>query len=305
MNKQTSSTIIFAIIALFFSACQSKTPQISKKNTTSLQLDKTKHSLKRNKNEANLTEEGDTTDNYSLRNPHKEQTIPSPNIQGTTEEYDFHEYKNLNLLLQRYVTNKGKVNYVGIKKDKTFLHTIIEEFESNFPSKSWSNTQRLTYWINAYNLYTIKLVVDNYPTTSITKIAANPWNRKFIRLDGKKYDLNTIENEIIRKQFNEPRIHFALNCASESCPILLNRAYIPEKLDEQLTTQTKRFINDTTKNDFSNPKKIKISKLFDWYKEDFEKKGTLIDFINRYRTEQLTKPQIEYKKYSWKLNSSL
>jgi len=238
----------------------------------------------------------------------KDETIPPVEIEIPEEkvevenDYNFHEYKNLNSLLSTYVTYSGKVNYAGIKANKAKLEEILTEFESNFPGSDWSSAQKLTYWINAYNIYTIKLVVDNYPTTSITKITAKPWHKKFIQLGGQTYSLNQIENEVIRKRFNEPRIHFALNCASESCPVLLNKAYTPGAVYGQMTSQTKRFLNDTSKNTFGK-KEVQISQIFDWYQEDFTKGGkTVFDFINKYRTEQLDDQKITYKEYSWDLN---
>lgn len=228
---------------------------------------------------------------------------PAPSIMEEPEEkYDFHEYERWDNMLRSNVSSSGKVNYTSFKKDAATLDSVIKEFQDNYPGSGWSSTQKMTYWINAYNLFTIKLIVDNYPVSSITKITAKPWEKKFIQLGGKTYDLNTIENGIIRKQFNEPRVHFALNCASESCPILLNRAYTPTKLYGQLTTQTKKFLNDGSKNDFSDPNSIKISSIFDWYGEDFKKSGTVVDFINKYRTEQLSNPKIGYMTYSWDLN---
>ncbi|MDG1331991.1 MAG: DUF547 domain-containing protein [Crocinitomicaceae bacterium] len=227
---------------------------------------------------------------------------------GTTDPieeedtYDFHAYEKLNSLLSTYVSYAGNVNYSGIKSNKSKLDDIIKEFESNFPGSDWSSAQKLTFWINAYNLYTIKLIVDNYPTTSITKITAKPWHKKFIKLNGSTYSLNQIENEIIRKRFNEPRIHFALNCASKSCPVLLNKAYTPGTVYGKMTAQTKRFLNDKSKNTFGD-KEVQISKIFDWYGEDFTKGGkTVFDFINKYRTEQLDKQKITYQEYSWDLN---
>lgn len=258
------------------------------------------------KDAGGVTETGEGFGEMSLErynNMTGEAEVVTEKVSETVSNYDFHDYVALDVFLHRYVSSAGKVNYAGIKSNKNTLNDILSEFESNYPESSWSSKQKLTYWINAYNIYTIKLIVDNYPTTSITKITAKPWEKKFIKLGGKTYDLNTIENGIIRKQFNEPRIHFALNCASKSCPVLLNAAYTPEKLYSQLTSQTKRFMKDATKNDFSNPKKIKISQLFDWYKEDFTKNGTVIDFINKYRTEQLDNPKIEYMEYSWDLNN--
>ncbi len=235
--------------------------------------------------------------------PPVEIEIPEENVVEVEDNYNFHEYKNLNSLLSTYVTYSGKVNYAGIKANKAKLEEILKEFESNFPGSDWSSAQKLTYWINAYNIYTIKLVVDNYPTTSITKITAKPWHKKFIQLGGQTYSLNQIENEVIRKRFNEPRIHFALNCASESCPVLLNKAYTPGAVYGQMTSQTKRFLNDTSKNTYGK-KEVQISQIFDWYQEDFTKGGkTVFDFINKYRTEQLDDQKITYQEYSWDLNN--
>ncbi len=218
------------------------------------------------------------------------------------ETYDFHAYVKLNSFLSSYVSSSGNVNYASIKANKSELDDILTKFESNFPGSGWTSAQKLTYWINAYNIYTIKLIVDNYPTTSITSITTKPWHKAFIKLDGKTYSLNQIENDIIRKQFNEPRVHFALNCASKSCPVLLNKAYLPGTVYAQMTTQTKRFLNDTSKNSFGK-KEVKISQLFDWYSEDFTKGGTTVfDFINKYRTDQLTNQKTSYQEYSWDLN---
>lgn len=218
------------------------------------------------------------------------------------DDYNFHAYKKLNTFLGKYVSYAGNVNYASIKSNKTELDDITKEFESNFPGSGWNSAQKLTYWINSYNVYTIQLIVDNYPTSSITKITAKPWHKKFIKLNGSTYSLNQIENDIIRKQFNEPRIHFALNCASKSCPVLLNKAYTPGSVYAKMTAQTKRFLNDTSKNTFG-AKEVQISKIFDWYSEDFTKGGkTVFDFINKYRSEQLDKQKITYQEYSWDLN---
>lgn len=216
---------------------------------------------------------------------------------------NFHEYTEWNSLLKKYVSASGKVNYAGFKSDKAKLNAVCEDLKKNAPASDWTKNQKLAYWINVYNAFTIKLVVDNYPTSSITKIMAKPWDKKFISIGGVNYSLNDVENNIIRKRFNEPRIHFALNCASESCPILLNVAYTASNLNYRLTAQTKKFFQDAQKNNFSDPKAITISKIFDWYKVDFNKNGkTVVDFINQYRTEQLSNPSISYMEYSWDLN---
>lgn len=218
------------------------------------------------------------------------------------DEYDFHAYEKLNTFLSTYVSYGGNVNYSSIKANKSQLNDITMEFESHFPGSGWSSAQKLTYWINAYNVYTIKLIVDNYPTSSITNITAKPWHKSFIKLNGKMYSLNQIENDIIRKQFNEPRIHFALNCGSKSCPILLNKAFTPSTVYSKMTAQTKRFLKDSSKNTYGD-KEVQISRIFDWYGEDFTKGGkTVFDFINKYRTDQLDEQKITYQEYSWDLN---
>lgn len=215
-----------------------------------------------------------------------------------TPDFNIHEYKKLNTFLGKYVSAAGNVNYASIKSNKTELNEIIAEFKQSTPSSSWSKNQKLAFWINTYNIFTIKLIVDNYPTSSITKIASKPWDKKIVTIGDKVYSLDYVENGIIRKQFNEPRIHFALNCASESCPILLNKAYTASNLSTYLTSQTKKFLNDTSKNSFSK-KEAKISKIFDWYKADFP---DVMGFIKKYYPMDYTPKKTTYMDYSWDLN---
>lgn len=210
------------------------------------------------------------------------------------------DHKQWNDLLQKHVSNKGNVNYAGFKKDDAALQSYLDLLAKNLPEKSWSKNAVLAYWINAYNAYTVKLILDNYPAKSIKDIN-DPWGKKFFSLGNKKYSLEEIEHEILRKM-DEPRIHFAINCASFSCPNLLNEAYTETKLDKQLATATKSFINDKTKNTITADK-IEISKIFDWFDGDFKKNGTLIDFLNKYSEVKINaKAKINYKEYNWSLN---
>lgn len=224
-------------------------------------------------------------------------------IQTDTQEpaFNIHEYTKLNTFLGKYVSN-GHVNYASIKSNKSELNEIIKEFESTTPENTWSKNQRMAFWINAYNIFTIKLIVDNYPTSSIKKITVKPWDKKFISIGDKNYSLNNIETDILRKNYDEPKIHFALNCASKSCPILLNKAFMPSSLSSQLTAQTKVFLKDTSKNDLSGKKNIKISEIFNWYKDDFSSSGGVIEFINKYHGSSFKSPKISYMEYSWDLN---
>ena len=203
-------------------------------------------------------------------------------------------------LLKKYVSENGNVDYKGFKKDQVALESYLELLSKNLPEKSWTKNATLAYWINAYNAFTVKLILDNYPIKSIKKINS-PWDAVFINLGNKKYSLGEIEHKILRKM-NEPRIHFAINCASYSCPNLLNEAYTEKNLNNQLDAAAKSFINDKSKNNIT-ANTIEISSIFDWFTGDFKKKGTLIDFLNKYSSVKINaKAKIRYKEYNWNLN---
>jgi hypothetical protein len=209
-------------------------------------------------------------------------------------------HSNWNTLLQKNVSKSGTVNYKGFQKDSKALSAYLNELSANVPTKAWSKNATLAYWINAYNAYTVKLIIDNYPTKSIKDIN-DPWGIKFISLAGKKYSLEGIENEILRKM-DEPRIHFAINCASVSCPNLLNEAYTEAKLEQQLKAVSKSFINDKTKNTIT-ANKIEVSKIFDWFGGDFKTKGSVIVFLNQYSSTKISSnAQVNFKEYNWNLN---
>lgn len=204
-------------------------------------------------------------------------------------------------LLQKHVDDQGRVHYAGFKADEALLDAYLEELSKMPAQRSWSRSQQLAYWINAYNAFTVKLILDHYPVQSIRDIHdGNPWAVHWIKIGGTKYSLDQIEHQIIRPQFKDARIHFAVNCAARSCPPLLNKAYNPVVLEQQLRNQTRKFVNHTGYNQLG-PDKVRISKIFDWYKTDF---GDLIDYLNRY-AEQDIRPQAElqFNDYDWSLNS--
>lgn len=205
-----------------------------------------------------------------------------------------------NKLLQKHVNSFGEVNYQAIKTDPQLLQASLEGFTKTKPNKSWSQEERLAYWINAYNAFTIKLIIDHYPIKSIKDIK-NPWDQEFIPIGKQLMSLNQIEHDILRKM-KEPRIHFAIVCASKSCPKLLNEAYTPSKLDLQLTLATEEFLSDETKNNLSE-ETIKLSKIFKWFSEDFTTNGSLIDFLNLYAPIEISqKAKKSYMDYNWDLN---
>ena len=204
-----------------------------------------------------------------------------------------------NSLLKKNVSTTGKVNYKGFKADKAKLQQYLTLLKSKSPSNDWSKNEKLAYWINVYNAFTVKLIVDNYPLKSITNLD-KPWDKKFISIQGKTYSLGDVENNILRKM-GESRIHFAINCASVSCPKLLNEAFTAEKLSSQLRSVTKSFFSDKTKNQLTDGG-VKISKLFEWYAVDFSK-GNIIAYINKYSGQTVgASSKISYLEYNWNLN---
>ncbi|WP_345795472.1 DUF547 domain-containing protein [Algoriphagus sp. CAU 1675] len=214
-------------------------------------------------------------------------------------------------LLRKHVSSDGKVNYKGFIQDRAELEKYLDLLSQNAPDrKNWSKNQQLAYWINAYNAFTLKLIVDNYPTKSIRDLGPklkipllnDVWHYEFFQIGGQKSSLDEIEHSILRKEFDEPRIHFAINCASVSCPPLLNEAFVPEKLESQLDRVARAFINDPIRNKIS-PENLNLSSIFSWFKGDFTKKGSLVDFLNQYsKVKILASADISYLDYNWDLN---
>ena len=209
-------------------------------------------------------------------------------------------YRIWNQFLEKNVNSFGEVNYQAIKTNQQLLQASLNLFSKSKPNNSWSKDETLAYWINTYNAFTIKLIIDNYPLKSIKDIK-NPWDQKFIPIGDQLLSLNEIEHNILRKM-NEPRIHFAIVCASKSCPKLLNAPYLPSKLELQLTVATEDFLSDETKNNISKDY-IKISKVFKWFSNDFEQNGNLIDFLNQYASIEISpKAKRSFNNYNWELN---
>ena len=222
-----------------------------------------------------------------------------------TDSFD-HSYATYNSLLKRYVIN-ARVNYEGFIASRaefeTFLRTLGSVDENVF--ESWTEEQRLAFWINAYNAFTIKAIIDHYPikrsftlvgifyapSDSILQIKG-VWTKLQFRALGNMVTLEEIEHETLRKKFNEPRIHMAINCASISCPDLRNEAYTPEKLEEQLADASIKFVNNPDKGAYVNEQsgKVKLSKIFKWFGDDF---------INNYGSKKL------FNNYSLKENAVL
>lgn len=216
-------------------------------------------------------------------------------------------YKKWDNFLQNYTLKKGKqtlVKYSEIKEDE--LKEVLSEFESITKEEfaSFSENEKLAFWINAYNAYTIQLIKKNYPVKSIKDLGSlfsSPWSKEFISIMGKTMSLDNIEHDTIRKNYKEPRIHFAVNCASLGCPSLYQRAFTGAKLEKQLSAVEDHFLNNKEKN-LMKGNILYLSKIFDWYGDDFEKFGGPKRYFERKFEFKVS--DIEFLDYDWKLNDA-
>ena len=228
-----------------------------------------------------------------------------------------------NGLVKQYVKN-GSVSYGALKSGgRQELNRYLGSLEAVCPAQyqGWNQSQKLAFWINAYNAYTVDLILDNYPTSSIMKIAGGngaAFKQRFIPLGhlakrgskSAKIALNDVENNVIRKQFREPRIHFALVCASKSCPPLRSEAYRGATLSRQLEAQTRAFIRDSKLNRYdASSNTLSLSRIFEWYGEDFQRGGSTVpSFVARYLDASAAAaikaktPRVTYLDYDWSLN---
>lgn len=211
---------------------------------------------------------------------------------------------NFNALLQANVDKQGNVDYKSLKASEAKLNNYLAYLNNTSP-KNWSVDKEKAFWINAYNAYTIRIILNNYPLKSITGIKNNgktAWKTPFANVGGKTYTLDHIEHEILRKKFKDPRIHVGVNCASGSCPKLGNIAFTEDNVESELERLMKEFINDPTRNKISK-KKVEISEIFNWFKVDFTADGSVIDYINKYSEIEVNKKaKIKYLTYDWSLN---
>ncbi len=211
-----------------------------------------------------------------------------------------------NSLLQKHVDKQGNVDYKGLKTDEARLDMYMEYLAATSPNKTWSVNKQKAFWINAYNAYTLKIILENYPLKSITKIkkkGKTAWKIPFVKVGNKLYTLDHIEHKILRKNLFDPKIHVGVNCASISCPKLSNIAFTEENIEAELTRLMNDFVNDPSKNKLSK-KKVQISSIFDWFKEDFTKNNSVIDYLNTFSEIEInSNAKINYLKYDWSLNS--
>jgi hypothetical protein len=217
-------------------------------------------------------------------------------------------------VLKKYLKN-GMVNYMALKSDRSDLDNYLKLTaavrESDFIR--WSKEQQLAFYINVYNAETFQLIIDNYPLSSIKKIGgffSGPWDQVVVGLFGKTTTLSKLEHSIIRKQFSDPRVHFALVCAAKGCPPLRDEPFVADELDSQLKDQGKAFLSERAKNRVdTKTKTVYLSKIFSWYAADFEKSAVSVllyvrPFFPDADRKALLQPgySISYTAYDWSLN---
>ncbi len=215
-------------------------------------------------------------------------------------------------LLSQYVKD-GRVDYIGLKQKEAQLDIYLNYLAATDPEKMALN-DRFAFYVNAYNGYTLKLLLKNFkngrPPASIKDIGGfftKPWSIKFVEIGGKEYTLDNIEHDILRPVFKDSRVHFAVNCASKSCPPLISVPYDSAQLDQQLTANAIAFINNTQENRLEGDI-LHISSIFKWFKKDF--KNDPIAYFEKYAQGDLKKRlaakkgriKVKYLDYDWSLN---
>jgi len=240
-----------------------------------------------------------------------------------------HAHAAWDALLKRHVAvsrdgGSSRADYAGLQRDQSALQSYLDGLSAVAPTeyRDWTRPQRLAFLINAYNAFTVRLVLTRYPDLKSIKdlgsFLQSPWKKSFFLLLGAERILDYVEHELIRAPgaFDEPRIHFAVNCASVGCPMLRGEAYVAERLDAQLEDNTVRFLGDRGRNRYDPVTgKLDVSRIFDWYKADFEKgnAGHVAQFLARYAeaiaddaasraSVRQGRAQIHYTEYDWTLN---
>jgi len=221
---------------------------------------------------------------------------------SSTEKNTF--FSETDKFLKKYVKD-GKVAYKAIKKNPEQLIKLVSTI-SVFDFKNTDKNTETAFWINAYNILVIQSIVNNYPLKSPLDVKGFFDTLKQLAAD-EKLTLNEIENKKLREKFGDARIHFVLVCAAQSCPAIINQAYLPAKLDEQLDARTKINLNDDNFIQVdSKAKKIAISEIFKWYELDFTTGGnTVLQYINRHRNEKIPEDyEVGFYQYDWSLNEA-
>ena len=244
-----------------------------------------------------------------------------------------HSHAAFTALLRKHVRllrggQATQVAYAGFAADRSALKAYLDSLSAVAPGSfaGWSKAERQAFLTNAYNAFTVELILTRYPDLKSIKdlgsLLSSPWKPKWIALLGSRVSLDDIEHAMLRKRgdYDDPRVHFAVNCASIGCPALREVAFVAARLDAQMDEQTLRFMSDRTRNRY-NPQRgrLELSKIFDWYGEDFQlgHRGiaSLAAFAARYADQLADAPadralvragklDIAFTDYDWALNDA-
>jgi len=238
----------------------------------------------------------------------------SPEHVSALDTFD-HTHARYAGVLSNFVSN-GRVDYARLQAAPQELDAYLNELAAVNPGQfaGWSREDRLALLLNLYNAWTLRLILDHYPLKSIRDIGTLPgaaWRRLIVRFGGQVMSLDHLENRIIRVDYGEPRIHFALVCAARGCPPLRSEPYVGKRLASQLDDQAKQFLAAAGKNRFDAAKDtLWLSPIFKWYKEDFiGSAGSVSAYTKPYLPEESrqmldrsSNPKILYTNYDWGLN---
>ena len=259
-------------------------------------------------------------------------SLPPLPVQAQSPGFD-HKQAAWTALLRKHVRlvrggQTTQVDYAGFKADRAALKAYLDSLSAVTPTifGGWTQAERQAFLINAYNAFTVELILTRYPDLKSIKdlgsLLSSPWKPKWIPLLGNKVSLDDIEHVMLRKRgdYDDPRVHFAVNCASIGCPALREEAFVAARLDAQMDEQTLRFMSDRTRNRYNAQRgRLELSKIFDWYGEDFRLGhrgiGSLPAFAARYADQLAEAPadreriravqaDIVFADYDWALNDA-
>lgn len=208
-------------------------------------------------------------------------------------------------LLKKYVKD-GVVNYQGFKGEELKLDGYLRLLEQT-DTGTLSRNEQFAFYINAYNAWTIKLILSDYPGIESIKDFWRPWKKEICRIDGNVISLDDIEHNILRPRFNDPRVHFAVSCASKGCPPLRSEPYRGDELNQQLEEMTRAFLNDSERNRLEG-ETLYVSRIFKWFSGDFD--NDVVAFFLKYARPDLKAQikargkeiRVKYLDYDWSLN---
>ncbi len=233
-----------------------------------------------------------------------------------------HSHRAWDALLKKHVVpldggKASQLRYAGMASERAALKTYLEALSrvEKGEFERWSRAEQMAFLVNAYNAFTVEKILTRYPDIrsiwDFGKLFGNPFKDRFFALLGEPASLDWIEHETLRKRYREPRIHYAVNCASVSCPMLREEAYVAARLEAQLEEQARRFLSDRKRNRLSGGE-LEVSKIFDWFKEDFEPRAA---YFARYadvladdaKGRELVaggKFRLQFLEYDWSLNDA-